>query len=153
MGTDWDPDFNLHRRSSSSDESGGKSVKTKDVILDWILAFVAILVLGSALMLVIALPAIFSAENNSDQIRDGNEMAACRSIYRAKIDDASANLQIVIAQGLQAIAKDDEAGLDEAVLGLAETELMLQRATDDYTDAVNRSSADPEAFLADCEAK
>lgn len=153
MGTDRDSNFNLHRRGSVSDEPGSKPVKTKDVILDWILAFVAILVLGSALMLVVALPAIFSAENNSDQVRDGNEMQACRSTYRAKIDDASANLQIVIAHGLQAIAQDDDEGLNEAVLGLAETELQLKRATEDYTDAVNRSSSDPEAFLAECEAK
>ena len=120
------------------------------MILDWILAFVAILVLGSAMMLIIALPAIFSAENNSDQVRNGNEMAACRSIYRAKIDDASANLQVVISQGLQALARDDDAALDQAVVGLAETENRLKQATNDYTDAVNRSSEDPDQFLAEC---
>lgn len=153
MGTDRDSNFNLHRGGSSGDEPGGKPVKTKDVILDWILAFVAILVLGSALMLVVALPAIFSAENNSNQVRDGNATAACRSTYRAKIDDAAADLQIVIAEGLAAIAQDNDEALDQAALELAETELALKEATDHYTEAVNRSSSDPEAFLRECEAK
>lgn len=134
-----------------------------DRTINGVLAVVAVLTAGSVIMLVIALPAIFSSRNNSDAVRQGNELAACRSEYRADIDDANTALAVansrlvtLLPEGIAA-AMDDPAGLvpvlDAATSARAEVDVALvelRAATDRYRVAVSESRADPEGFLAEC---
>lgn len=123
----------------------------KDVVLNWVLAFVAVLVLGSAVMLVVALPAIFSARNNTDEVRKGNEMAACRALLAYDVNSAKADLDIVFALGLQAAVADDDATLRQQADLIPDRAKVLRDALEAQRVGNELSRDDPEAFLRECQ--
>lgn len=123
----------------------------KDVVLNWVLAMVAVLVLGSAVMLVVALPAIFSARNNTDEVRRGNEMAACRALLAYDVNSAKADLDIVFALGLQAAVADDDATLQQQADLIPERAKILRDALEAQRIGNELSRDDPDAFLTECQ--
>lgn len=109
-------------------------------------------------------PAVYSTRNNTDQVRVGNELAACRSEARADVDDASARLEVansrlvsLLPEGIEAAMNDParlERVLADARAAGADAEdalVSLQAATDRYRAAVVASRDAPERFLADCQ--
>lgn len=123
----------------------------KDLVLNWVLAMVAILVLGSAVMLVVALPAIFSARNNTDEVRKGNEMAACRALLAYDVNSAKADLDIVFALGLQAAVADDDVTLRQQADLIPERAKILRDALEAQRVGNELSRDDPTAFLRECQ--
>jgi hypothetical protein len=123
----------------------------KDLVLNWVLAMVAVLVLGSAVMLVVALPAIFSARNNTDEVRRGNEMAACRALLAYDVNSAKADLDIVFALGLQAAVADDDVTLRTQADLIPERAKLLRDALEAQRVGNELSRDDPAAFLRECE--
>lgn len=123
----------------------------KDMILNWVLAVVAVLVLGSAVMLVVALPAIFSARNNSDEVKRGNEMAACRALLSYDVNAAKADLDIVFALGLQAAVADDDTTLRTQADLIPERAKVLREALEAQRVGNELSRDDPGAFLIHCQ--
>ena len=123
----------------------------KDVVLNWVLAMVAVLVLGSAVMLVVALPAIFSARNNTDEVRRGNEMAACRALLAYDVNSAKADLDIVFALGLQAAVADDDVSLRQQADLIPERAKVLRDALEAQRVGNELSRDDPDAFLEECQ--
>lgn len=116
------------------------------------------------LLALVAIPAILNTSSDTDKITEGNEMAACRSIYRSKIDtamselvSAEAQLGVLTNEGFQAALDEDRAELDRV---LAEAPVIradlsgaisaLSVATTDYATAGDRSLKDPQGFLATC---
>lgn len=109
-------------------------------------------------------PAVYSTRNNTDQVRLGNELAACRSQARADVDDAAARLEVantklvaLLPEGIEAAMNDParlSALLERAQSASLDTEEALaglQVATDRYRAAVVASRDTPEQFLADCQ--
>lgn len=104
------------------------------------------------------------ADNTRAQLRS-DELAACRSTYRAEIDDASLILAIaqarsdeVIRRGLAAFAADNEPLLDELVAeGLEVDESItsaieaVAAANSAYGRAVALSATSPDVFLRQCQ--
>ena len=123
----------------------------KDLILNWVLAVVAILVLGSAVMLVVALPAIFSARNNTDEVKRGNEMAACRALLAYDVHWAKADLDIVFALGLQAAVADDDDTLKTQADLIPDRAKALRDALEAQRVGNELSRDDPGEFLIRCE--
>lgn len=123
----------------------------KDLILNWVLAVVAILVLGSAVMLVVALPAIFSARNNTDEVKRGNEMAACRALLSYNVNAAKADLDIVFALGLQAAVAEDDDALQGQVGQIPERAKVLRDALEAQRVGNELSRDDPAEFLIRCQ--
>jgi hypothetical protein len=138
----------------------------KDGILDGILVFVAILVVGYVIMMLFALPAIFGARDNSFIANQVNSMASCRSQYKSAVDSALAQLQIessqlqianaqlqtavtrgksdsVVAESLVAVSD-----AREAILSAVE---KAERAVEFNAESLSLSRRDTEAFLAKCE--
>ncbi len=151
-----------------------------DRALNGVLAVVAVLTAGSVIMLMVALPAIFSSSNNSDQVRRGNELTTCRADFVADVEDAdgalsAAKARLLIAdsdqlsllpQGLAAALENpDEIGpiLDRSIGGqeaieAAQVDVLaavesLFAANEARREANRRSREDPEGFLAECKAR
>lgn len=124
-----------------------------DAALNWILAFVAILVLGSAVMLVVALPAIFNSSDNSGAVLQGNQMAACRSLLAYDVNSAKAELDLVFALGLQAAVRDDDPQLESLADQIPPRAAAVREALEAQRVGNEMSRDDPDAFLAQCEEK
>jgi len=127
--------------------------KRTDAALNGILMFVAVLVLGSAVMLVVALPRIFDTSSNTDAVLEGNQMAACRSLLAYDVNTAKAELDILFGLGLRAAVIEDDATTEQ----LAEQVPVLADAVHAALEAQRLgnelSRDDPEAFLEQCEGR
>jgi hypothetical protein len=137
----------------------------RDITLNGILIFVAVLTAGSLIMLIIALPAIFSSRNNSDAVRRGNELAACRSEFNAEVasaqdavEDARAERDNLVIYGLAATATGDDDALTQlveqtpaAVEAIERARAVKTQAVEAYAAAVRKSRDEPAEFLAECE--
>ena len=135
-----------------------------DKALNGMLLFIAVLTAGSLIMLFIAVPAIFSSRNNSDAVKQGNELATCRSEFNAAIqlaqdgvEDARAERDNLVLNGLAASATGDKAALaavaddkDDAIEAIRVARAIKTRAVEEYADAVTMSRMQPEQFLAKC---
>jgi len=148
-----------------------------DRALNGVLAVVAVLTAGSVIMLMVALPAIFSSSNNSDQVRRGNELTTCRADFVSNVDEADGQLsaakaRLLIAdsdqlsllpEGLAAALQDpDSVGpiLAESIAGqeaieAAQADVLekvdeLFAAVEARREANRRSRVEPEEFLAEC---
>lgn len=137
----------------------------KDGILDGILVFVAILVAGSVIMMLFALPAIFGARDNSFIANQVNSMASCRSQYKSAVDSAlvqlqieSSQLQIANAQLQTAVTSGSDSVVAESLVAVSDArEAILsaveraERAVEFNAESLSLSRRDTEAFLAKCE--
>lgn len=106
----------------------------------------------------------WTAANNSDQVRRGNIIASCRtSTYAAAqeaagaLDRARADLDVLVATGLEAALKDDRqamadvlAHIDAATALVAERAYAADEATAAYSAAAQLAAVDPDQFLRDC---
>lgn len=105
-----------------------------------------------------------SAANNSDQVRRGNELAACRGDVFATLTDADAALDqaradwdLVYGDGLVAVLENDEAAQAAAVAAIpvaaenvSAAREQVRAASDAYREAARLAVEDPEALLAAC---
>lgn len=122
-----------------------------DAALDGILVVVAVLVLGSAVMLVVALPRIFDTSSNTDAVLQGNEMAACRSLLAYDVNTAKAELDILFAEGLNAAVADDDATVADLAAQIPERAAAVRSALSAQRDGNTLSRDEPEQFLQQCE--
>lgn len=126
------------------------------------ITLVVVLLMGVGGLLVT--PAVYSARNNTDEVKRGNQLAACRSEARADIDDASTALEVAnsklvgllpagIAAAMSSPDSLDEllaeatAARDDLDQALAE----LQEANARYRTAVELSTDNPDLFLEQCQ--
>lgn len=117
-----------------------------------LLLLLVIAVLGGVTMRYAA-----STTSIARSLKDSDELAGCRALYRADIDVANSNVQSLFLRGLAAAAGDDDAFVAEILTPDADGVSRVDRALQDlddanaaYADAVERSIADPDAFLAAC---
>jgi hypothetical protein len=122
-----------------------------DRALNGILLFIAVLTAGSVIMLIVALPAIFSSNDNSSQVKQGNEMAACRSLLAYEVNSAKAELDILFALGLQAAVTDNDAQLEELAALIPDGAAKVRTALEQQRVGNELSRDDPGQFLVDCE--
>ena len=121
-----------------------------DRALNGVLAVVAVLTAGSLIMLMVALPAIFSSRNNTNAVLQGNEMAACRSLLAYDVNSSKAELDVLFGDGLRAAVLDQDEEV-EALAGLIPAATAKVRAALELQRAGNELSRDnPEAFLLQC---
>jgi hypothetical protein len=134
---------------------------TRTARLTAYVTLIAVLALGLGGLLIA--PAVYSARNNSDEVRRSNELAACRSELRADIDDATTSLEVANSQLLGllpegiAAAMNDPTLLDE-LLGQAQAATAAQddavnellAANARYRDAAELSADNPDEFLRQC---
>lgn len=126
------------------------------------ITLVVVLLMGIGGLLVT--PAVYSARNNSDEVRRGNDLAACRSEARADIDDASTALEVansklvgLLPAGIAAAMSNPDS-LDELLVEataardeLDEALADLQDANARYRAAVELSTDNPDLFLEQCQ--
>lgn len=132
--------------------------------LNILLILTTVVTLLTLVLLVVTTPRIFSSANNSEEVRRGNEIAACRSQWRTRVDDAmsqvlakKSELDILTNEGLQAsVAKDNDALLATTLEAPEKRDAVmtavnnLTTAIDDYRAAVDKSIDDSDAFLTEC---
>jgi len=154
-------------------------VHSTDRRLTVVMILSGILAAGMIVLFVVAVPAIFSSKDNSSQVRQGNELAACRSEFNARVveaqdkveeardgvDDARADRDNLVLMGLAASATGDDAFLatlaqaTPAVIDAIAAARVVknsarsekEEAVRQYAAAVRRSSDDPIEFLAECQ--
>lgn len=111
-----------------------------------------------------AMTGAWSAANNSDQVRRGNEIAACRTQTYAEaeaaagaLDRARADLDVLVATGLEAALRDDAAAMADVLARIdAATALVADRAhaagkaNDAYSQAAQLAADNPDQFLRNC---
>lgn len=141
-------------------EAGADGVPTATPLPRWVTALVALAAVFGA-----AAAGIAAASTASDATeRRGDEVVACRSEYRARIDVAnvaaadieSRRIDLLTSVVTSAVQGDDPGTAAAArqlvalAPGVAETRADVKRTTDEYQRAVGLSRTDPGRFLAAC---
>ena len=123
----------------------------QDKALDALLVLIGLMALVTLVGVGWLLTSGFSQQRSVDAVAVSTELSSCRSLARVPIDEARTVNDALILRGLVASATGDDAlmtdVLSEAEAGIA----LVVEATLRYVEAVERSSADPEGFLADCQ--
>lgn len=105
-----------------------------------------------------------TAANNSDQVRRGNELSACRSDAYGRVawtaqqlDQARADLDVLVATGLDAALTDDDAEMqsvldriDTATAEVQARAVEAREAAVAYVEATQLAATDPDRFLDQC---
>lgn len=138
---------------------------------------------GVLVMLIVALwqyPAVLAARDNSDEVRRGNEMAACRSeirtqtldrahtqlaIAQTSLDNANSTVVSLLPAGLAAAMLDPDQVQPVLAEAIVATEAVstagddvsraiteLEDASRSFEQAVAESRLDPDRFLERCRA-
>lgn len=124
----------------------------------------AVLIMSAAsvaLMAVIAflgLPRIFSTDAASSAVRRNSDLLACRASYSAAVTGSNIDVQLLILDGLVAVADGDDDALQAIVTpsvngGSSRAKLaadLLRDRTDAYRQAIDESRTDPDGFLRRC---
>lgn len=113
----------------------------------WLTLAVAVVLITTMVLLI---PATFAARNNADQVARGNDLAACRSSFRAEVDLANSLGFTIILEGLALLAADDREALGDLAGQVPTIREHIVEATLEYNSAVERSQDDPDGFLRDC---
>ena len=131
--------------------SGVLTGERQDRALNAVLTLIACMVLFTLIGVGWLLTSGFSQQRSVDAVVVSTQLSSCRSLARVPIDEARTVNDALILRGLVASATGDDAlmtdVLSEAEAGIA----LVVEATLRYVEAVERSSADPEGFLADCQ--
>lgn len=97
------------------------------------------------------------AASTTDALKDSDDVAGCRAVFRADLDDAQANASVLFLRGLAAATSDNDAFLAEILTPDAEgltvvdrTLTAVETAADEYAAAVEASIDHPDAFRAQC---
>lgn len=88
----------------------------------------------------------WQASQSSSDLVTKDDVAGCKSLYRVPFDDAFAALVVVLSDAVT----DDRAQFVEAVAAKPAATDELERTSDAYFDAIERSVDDPAAFVAQC---
>ena len=124
-----------------------------DRALNGMLLFIAVLTAGSVIMLFIAVPAIFSSKNNTNAVLQGNEMAACRSLLAYDVNSSKAELDVLFGDGLRAAVLDQDDEVERLAADITDASQKLRAALEAQRAGNELSRDDPEAFLAECQAR
>ena len=113
---------------------------------------------GTAVLTVIVLilagmtlPAALSGADNSSRVQESTDIAACRALARVPIDEARTEIESLILDGLTAAATGELDRTSDVLLKAEGAQARLVDATATYKAAIELSTADPDAFLADCQ--
>lgn len=128
-----------------------------------ILLFVTgLLVVGSLIVALFAVPAVYESRDNSDRVAQGNDLSSCRSqLHSVSIDQPNTDLQLALAtaqvvtlDGLAATVVKDQIAEDRALSAKAQAETQIESARTEldagtmrYRAAVVASRKDPTGFL------
>lgn len=121
-----------------------------DRALNGVLAVVAVLTAGSVIMLMVALPAIFSSRNNTNAVLQGNEMAACRSLLAYDVNSSKAELDVLFGDGLRAAVLDRDGEVEALAERIPAASRKLRAALEAQRVGNELSRDNPEAFLLQC---
>jgi hypothetical protein len=119
-------------------------------IATWLLAITVITTVIMLLVALVAIPRILETSEDTDAIRQGNALAACRAIYTDRLDNAKYRVQDLFLQGLVAATQDDDVRVLAIVDEVQEARTLVAQRTDERTVAAARSAEEPERFLRDC---
>lgn len=133
--------------------------KRQNRLLTAVLVLAAVSVMATAVIIVFGLPRIFASASNSQAVRRGSDLQACRSTYASQVTDATTAANDLVLRGLAAVGRGDD---DELALlvtdppGATESPIDTARAlvrerNAAYLEAVQLSRSDPDAFLAACD--
>lgn len=130
--------------------------------LNVLLFITGLLVVGSLIVALFAVPAVYESRDNSDRVAQGNDLSSCRSsLHSTTIDQANTDLQLALANaqdvtldGLAATVAKDPIGEGRALAAKAVAEKQINAAKDElrsgtaqYRTAVVESRKDPTGFL------
>lgn len=132
--------------------------RTQQRLLQVVLGLAGISV---ALMMIIALfglPKIFSSANNSEAVKRGSDLQACRSTYASRVTEATTEANDLVLRGLAAVGRSDDAELALLVTDppgpqgapIDEARELVQARTAVYAKAVVLSRKNPDRFLENC---
>jgi hypothetical protein len=137
---------------------------TIDQKINVLLIVVGLVTASTLILAALIYPQVTSSSAGIEAQADSDQIAACRSSYRAEIDTAVLRLAIaqsrsdeLIRRGLAAVALRDRETLDEIAHEAERVDERIEqavndaaRANDAYARAVEQSAEDPDAFLASC---
>lgn len=131
--------------------------RRQGVLLRVVLGLSALSVMAMAFILVVGLPRILSTADTSAQVKRGNDLSSCRSIYNTRVTDARAAADDLVLRGLADLARNDQAALAELVTAHPPNLAPVDQARHDvmaanalYKLRVQQSRTHPAAFLAAC---
>lgn len=134
----------------------------------WLTIATVVVIVGIVLTVLLGVWTVVAsstAANNADEVARGNRIAACRTrVYSdaqdaaGALDRARADLDVLVATGLQAALSDDTAQLDavlelvpSAIDRVAERANESDAANDAYAVAAQLAVTDPDQFLDQCQ--
>lgn len=134
------------------------TAKAQQRLLQVVLALAGVSV---ALMMIIALfglPKIFSSADNSEAVKRGSDLQACRSTYASRVTEATTAANDLVLRGLAAVGRSDQAELTLLVTDppgvngapIDDARELVQVRTAVYAKAVVLSRRDPDQFLENC---
>lgn len=115
--------------------------------LAWVSACVAV---GTLVLAGIILPAVLDSRAGLEAQERSDEITACRSEYRVKIDLAESARFDIVAEIIIAAAEGDQDGARAGARNLAAAQAKVDRVIDDYDKAVSLSGQSPAKFLEAC---
>jgi hypothetical protein len=132
--------------------------------LNLVFAFVVLITVGLLVFAAIAVPSILTSANNTDSVKRGNDISACRAVARSTLDDLTGAVQndrteveLLTNVGLEASVKRDPVRLADVIAKsgpardlLAADTKALSDATDKYVHLIKMSQQNPDGFLATC---
>ena len=127
-------------------------------LLTAVLVLAAISVLATVVIIIFGLPKIFASADNSQAVKRGSDLQACRSTYASQVTDATTGANDLILRGLAAVGRGDEAELALLVTDppgpqqspIDEARALVRVRNLAYLEAVQLSRSDPDAFLEAC---
>jgi hypothetical protein len=133
-------------------------VKRQNRLLTIVLILAAISVLATAIIIIFGLPRIFASANNSQAVRRGSDLQACRSAYASQVTDATTAANDLVLRGLAAVGRGDDADLEYLVTDppgpqrapIDDARALVVKRNNAYVKAVEMSRSDPDGFLAAC---
>lgn len=133
--------------------------QTQNKLLRVVLFLAAVSTVATVVIVLFGLPRIFSSADNSQAVRRGSDLQACRSAYASRVTDATTQANDLILRGLAAVGSGDEAELMLLVTDppgpngspIDDARALVVERNDAYTSAVILSRSNPDAFLAACD--
>jgi hypothetical protein len=134
-------------------------VRRQNRLLSAVLVLAAVSVAATVIIIIFGLPKIFASANNSQAVKRGSDLQACRSTYASQVTDATTQANDLVLRGLAAVGRGDEAGLallvedppGPAVSPIDTARALVVKRNDAYLEAVQLSRSDPDAFLRSCD--
>ena len=115
--------------------------------LAWLSACVAV---GTLVLAGIILPAVLDSKAGLEAQEQSDEITACRSEYRVRIDLAESARFDIVAAIIIAAAENDGATALELTTDLEAAQVRVDEVIADYDRAAGMSRTRPDEFIAEC---